>query len=212
MGVIFMSTVDFIFKSFETLLQPVCWVKHSAYSLGSLKNELCSFLNDYYQTTNFVSDDYAVRVYIFGGFYIYNKKTKEVIASSPNMKSNFLGIKLDNMQSKEFPKNKLTELNKFFTVDEDISIWHLNSKINKIRHIITLNPHKPKDKQFEDDETVYTDVCIIKEDNDKVTSLYKELYDFSFMHGNRLGLTNYANNYKVEDIFDEIIREKNAVI
>lgn len=207
-----MSVVDFIFKTFETLLQPVCWVKHFAYSLGSLKKELCSFLNNYYQVNTFKPEDYGVCVYIFGGFYIYNKKSKEVIANSPDMKSKFLEIKLDKMQSKEFPKSQLVELNKFFTVDENISLWHVDSKIDQIRHTITLNPHKTKEDSLEDDETVYTDVCIIKRGDDTVTSLYKELYDFSFMHGNRLSLANYANNYKIEDIFNDILREKNAIV
>lgn len=93
-----------------------------------------------------------------------------------------------------------------------ISLWHVDSKIDQIRHTITLNPHKTKDVTLEDDETVYTDVCIIKRGDDTVTSLYKELYDFSFMHGNRLSLANYANNYKIEDIFNDILREKNAIV
>lgn len=207
-----MSVVDFIFKTFETLLQPICWVKYFAYSLGSLKKELCSFLNNYYQVNTFKPEDYGVRAYIFGGFYIYNKKTKEVIASSPDMKSKFLEIKLDNMQSKEFPKNQLAELNKFCKVDESISLWHVDSKINQIRHIITLNPHKPKNYTLEDDEVVYTDICILKNGDDTVTSLYKELYDFGSMYGNRLSLANYSNNYKIEDIFSDIIREKNTVV
>lgn len=207
-----MSAVDFIFKTFETLLQPVCWVKYFAYSLGSLKKELCSFLNNYYQVNTFKSEDYGVRVYIFGGFYIYNKKTKEVVASSPDMKSKFLEIKLDNMHSKEFPKNQLAELNKFCKVDESISLWHVDSKINQIRHIITLNPHKPKNYTLEDDEVVYTDICILKNGDDTVTSLYKELYDFGSMYGNRLSLLNYSKNYKIEDIFNDIIREKNTVV
>lgn len=207
-----MSVVDFIFKTFETLLQPVCWVKYFAYSLGSLKKELCSFLNNYYQVDTFKPEDYGVRVYIFGGFYIYNKKTKEVVASSPDMKSKFLEIKLDNMQSKEFPKNQLAELNKFCKVDESISLWHVDSKINQIRHIITLNPHKPKNYTLEDDEVVYTDICILKNGDDTVTSLYKELYDFGSMYGNRLSLLNYSKNYKIEDIFNDIIREKNTVV
>jgi hypothetical protein len=208
-----MSVVDFTFKTFETLLQPVCWVKYGAYSLGSLKSELCSFLNSYYQVDSFKPEDHAVRVYILGGgFYIYNKKSKDVIASSPDMKSKFLEIKLDKMQSKEFPKSQLTELNKFFTVDENISLWHVDSKIDQIRHTITLSPHKTKEYSLEDDETVYTDVCIIKRGDGTVTSLYKELYDFSFMHGNRLSLANYANNYNIEDIFNDILQEKNAVV
>lgn len=208
-----MSVVDFTFKTFETLLQPVCWVKYGAYSLGSLKSELCSFLNSYYKVDSFKPEDHAVRVYILGGgFYIYNKKSKDVIASSPDMKSKFLEIKLDKMQSKEFPKSQLTELNKFFTVDENISLWHVDSKIDQIRHTITLNPHKTKEYSLEDDETVYTDVCIIKRGDGTVTSLYKELYDFSFMHGNRLSLANYTNNYKIEDIFNDILREKNAIV
>lgn len=207
-----MSVVDLTFKTFETVLQPVCWVKHVAYSLGSLKKEVCSFLNSYYQVDTFNPDDYGVRAYIFGGFYIYNKKTKEIIATSPDMKSKFLEIKLDNMKSKEFPKSQLVELNKFFTVAENISLWHVDSKIDQIRHTITLSPHKTKEDSLEDDETVYTDVSIIKRGDDTVTSLYKELYDFSFMHGNRLSLVNYANNYKIEDIFNDILREKNAIV
>lgn len=204
--------INFVFKFFEFLLKPVCWFKYAIYSLGSLKKELCSFLNNYYQVDTFKPEDYSVRVYIFGGFYIYNKKTKEIIASSPDMKSKFLEIKLDKMQSKEFPKSQLSELNKFFKVDEKISLWHVDSKINQIRHTITLNPHKTKEYSLEDDETVYTDVCIIKRGDGTVTSLYKELYDFSFMHGNRLSLANYANNYKIEDIFNDVLREKNAII
>lgn len=86
------------------------------------EKELCSFLNNYYQVNTFKPEDYGVCVYIFGGFYIYNKKSKEVIANSPDMKSKFLEIKLDKMQSKEFPKSQLVELNKFFTVDENISL------------------------------------------------------------------------------------------
>lgn len=202
--------ITFVFKFFEFLFKPVCWFKYAIYSLGSLKKELCSFLNNYYQVDTFKPEDYGVRVYIFGGFYIYNKKTKAIIASSPDMESKFLEIKLDNMQSKEFPKNQLTELNKFCKVDETISLWHDDSKISQIRHIITLNPHQPKNCTA-DDEVVYTDVCIIKRGDDVVTSIYKELYDFSSMYGNRLSLANYSNNYNIEDIFSDIIREKKTL-
>ena len=207
-----MSVVDFTFKTFETVLQPVGWFKHIAYSLSSLKKEVCSFLNNYYQVDTFKSENYGIHIYPFGGFYIYERKSKEIIASSPDMKSNFIEIKLDNMQSKEFPKNQLNVLNTFCKVTENIYLWYVDNKIHQIKHIITLKPNKPENDSIETDDSLFIDICIIKKGDDTVTSLYKETYNFDFMNGNRVSLANYSTNYKIEDIFNEILREKHAVV
>ena len=156
--------------------------------------------------------NYGIHIYPFGGFYIYERKSKEIIASSPDMKSNFIEIKLDNMQSKEFPKNQLNVLNTFCKVTENIYLWYVDNKIHQIKHIITLKPNKPENDSIETDDSLFIDICIIKKGDDTVTSLYKETYNFDFMNGNRVSLANYSTNYKIEDIFNEILREKHAVV
>lgn len=110
--VMFMDFADGLFKTLDIATRPVCWVKYSVNSLGLLK-ELCSFLNNYYQVDTFNPKDYGVRVYLFGGFYIYHKKTSESIASSSKMNSNYLKIDLDHMKSKEFPENNYLNLVNF---------------------------------------------------------------------------------------------------
>ena len=207
----FMDFADGLFKTLDIATRPVCWVKYSVNSLGLLKKELCSFLNNYYQVDTFNPKDYGVRVYLFGGFYIYHKKTGESIASSPKMNSNYLEIDLEHMKSKEFPEKQLSELNKFYKVKERIYLSHEDSKITQVQNTITLVPHHVEDIIL-DDEEVYVDICVIKDSNNKVTKLYKELYNFVFMHGNRLNLVNYSNNYNIEEIFTDIINEKNAMV
>lgn len=205
-----MDFADGLFKTLDIATRPVCWVKYSVNSLGSLKKELCSFLNDYYQVDMFKPKDYGVRVYVFGGFYIYHKTTGDSIAHSSKINSNYLEIDLEHMKSKEFPEKQLSELNKFYTVKERIYLSYEDSKITQVQNTITLVPHRDE-KATMDDEDVYIDICIVKDGNNKVTKLYKELYDFVFMHGNRLSLVNYSNNYSIQDIFTDIINEKNVV-
>lgn len=206
-----MDFSDGLFKTLDIATRPVCWVKYSVNSLGLLKKELCSFLNNYYQVDTFKPKDYGVRVYVFGGFYIYHKTTGDSIASSSKMNSNYLEIDLEHMKSKEFPEKQLSELNKFYKVKERIYLSYEDSKITQVQNTITLVPHRDE-KATMDDEEVYIDICIVKDGNNKVTKLYKELYDFVFMHGNRLNLVNYSNNYNIEDIFIDIINEKKAVV
>lgn len=207
----FMDFSDGLFKTLDIATRPVGWVKYSVNSLGSLKKELCSFLNNYYQVDTFKPKDYGVRVYVFGGFYIYHKTTGDSIASSSKMNSNYLEIDLEHMKSKEFPEKQLSELNKFYKVKERIYLSYEDSKITQVQNTITLVPHHVEDIIL-DDEEVYVDICVIKDSNNKVIKLYKELYNFVFMHGNRLSLVNYSNNYNIEDIFTDIINEKNVVV
>lgn len=200
-----------LFKTLDIVTKPVCWIKYSVNSLGSLKKEVCSFLNNYYQVDIFNPNDYAVRVHAFGGFYIYHRKTGKSITRSTSINSKYIGIDLDHMKSKDFPEKHLSELNKFYKVKERIYLSYEDSKITQVQNTITLVPHHVEDIIL-DDEEVYVDICIIKDSNNKVTKLYKELYDFAFMHGNRLNLINYSNNYNIEDIFTDIITENNAVL
>lgn len=206
-----MDFADGLFKTLDVMTKPVCWIKYSVNSLGSLKKELCSFLNNYYQVDTFNPKEYGVRVYVFGGFYIYNKKTGNSIAISRSMNSKYLEIDLENMKSKEFPEKQLSELNKFYKVKERIYLSYEDSKITQVQNTITLVPHHVEDIIL-DDEEVYVDICVIKDSNNKVTKLYKELYNFVFMHGNRLSLVNYSNNYNIEEIFNDIINEKSLVV
>lgn len=207
----FMDFFDVLFKTLDIATRPIGWVKYSVNSLGSLKKEVCSFLNSYYQVDTFNYKDYAVRVHAFGGFYIYHKKTGKAITRSTRTNTKYIEIDLDNMMSREFPEKQLSELNKFCKVKERIYLSYEDSKITQVQNTITLVPHHVADIIL-DDEEVYVDICVIKDSNNKVIKLYKELYNFVFMHGNRLSLVNYSNNYNIEDIFNDIIKEKNAVI
>ena len=207
----FMNFADGLFKTLDIMTHPVGLIKYSLNSLSSLKKELCSFLNNYYQVDTFKPKEYGVRVYVFGGFYIYNRATGESIAVSRSMNSKYLEIDLEHMKSEEFPEKQLSELNKFYKVKERIYLSYEDSKITQVQNTITLVPHHVEDIIL-DDEEVYVDICVIKDSNNKVIKLYKELYNFVFMHGNRLSLVNYSNNYNIEDIFNDIIKEKNAVI
>ena len=77
--------------------------------------------------------------------------------------------------------------------------------------MITLCPNKDS-KQSMYDEPVYTDIMMLKDGNDNITSLSKELYDFSSMYGHQISVFNYKNDKKLSDIFSEIIQEKTTVI
>jgi len=206
-----MFFAELLYKLFEIITTPICWMKSALYSLRDLRKELCVFLNNYYQVNTFSPKDYGIRVYLFSGFEFYHKQTKEILASSPDMTTKFLELRLSNLHSKEFPTSQLPQLNKFCSVKENISLWHDHSKINQIRHIITLSPNKDSKKSVHD-EPVYTDIMVLKDGNDNVTHLSKELYDFSSMYGEQISVYNYKNDKKLSDIFNEIINEKTTVI
>lgn len=202
----FMDFADGLFKTLDIATRPVGWVKYSINSLGSLKRELCSFLNNYYQVDTFNPKDYGVRVYVFGGFYIYNKKTGDSIASSSKMNSNYLEIDLEHMKSKEFPEKQLPELSKFYNVKERIYLSYEDSKITQVQNTITLIPHRNENTTM-DDEEVYIDICIVKDGNNTVTKVYKELYELSDIHGNRISMDEYPANYHINDFFQAMIIE-----
>jgi hypothetical protein len=206
-----MSVIDFTFKFLSTLLQPVCWFKYFAFSLGAFKNELCSFLNSYYQVDTFKPDDYNVRVHIFDGFYIYNKYNKDIIASSNSFLSEYVEIKIENIQSKDFPVKQLSELNLFFKVEEKVTVWRSSNKIDKIQNTITLCPHKQQLTEL-DEEEVYIDIGIHRSKDGSVYKLYKEMYDFTFMHGNQIDFITYPNDHSIDSIFTDIVLSKSTSI
>lgn len=206
-----MFFAELLYKIFEIIATPICWMKSALYSLSDLKKELCVFLNNYYQVNTFNPKDYGIRVYLFSGFEFYHKQTKEILASSPDMTTKYLELKLNHLHSKEFPTNQLPQLKKFCSVEENIELWHDHSKINQVKHVITLCPNKDS-KQSMYDEPVYTDIMMLKDGNDNITSLSKELYDFSSMYGHQISVFNYKNDKKLSDIFSEIIQEKTTVI
>lgn len=206
-----MPVIDFIFKFLSKLLRPVCWFKYFAFSLGSFKNELCSFLNSYYQVDTFKPEDYNVRVHILGGFDIYNKYNKDIIASSNSFLSEYAEIKIKYIHSKDFPVKQLSELNLFFKVEEKVTVWRSSNKIDKIQNTIKLCPHKQQLNEF-DDEEVYIDIGIHRSKDGSVCKLYKEMYDFTFMHGNQIDFITYQNDHSIDSIFADIINNNKTSV
>ncbi len=179
----------------NTLFIPMMWTKRHMYSLDRLKKETCFLLNKLYNVDTFDYKDYAIKIHLFGGYQFYNKKTKQVIASSYRMSLDSIKVKVDNLGS--FSNYNVADDS---TLKEHVYFIHKKGRIEQISHQITVGPKKPN---LADDEEVYKDIIIQRDKNYNVTSLMVETYDFTFMHGHQLDFKTYPNSYDIQKLILE---------
>lgn len=202
-----MKFIEFFHKAIILIFTPIYWLISFIFHYNTVKQEILQFLQHQYNQ-EFNPNDYYVDVSIFSGFYIRNRKTKNIIVNSYKMIPSYLEVKIEDNHSRYFPTHLIPKLSKSFEITERMSIWIVRRKLSLIHHYLEISPNEDNKKRSNIRNPIYTDIIISLDGTYNIISVFKELYDLSDMYGNRISMDEYPANYYLNDFFQAIIIEE----
>lgn len=195
-----------IFKIFSALfvmvwilLQPFYWIIAKIFKFNTLKKDLCVVLNNLYHTDSFNPKDYIIIFYLFNGFIIRHKKTKDILASGSYAWSGYVTITTallspdtaPNIYPLNFDDSEITErINLFYRKGK---ITHVDQTIT-IRFVVNKNT---RTSMF-----VYKDINISKNRDLEPTFLSLKTYELEDMYGNQIDYQEFqVSCYTIHDLY-----------
>lgn len=181
------------------VLQPFYFIIAKIFKFNTLKKDLCVVLNNLYHTDSFNSKDYMIIFYLFDGFVIRRKKTKDILASGSYAWTGYLEITtallspetVPNIYPLKFDDSEITER---------INLFYRKGKVIQIDQKITIRFVVNKNKQMA--MFVYKDINISKNRHLEPLSLSLETYDLEDMYGNQIDYQEYrVSCYTIHDLY-----------